>query len=633
MTIVTITDNNKLNSAQVAAIAVRTGIHEIYPIEEPSFFSVIENDDFLTTESEGYTDFFQFGNLFINRSAIRGIKIVGDVITVFVGIHSFDVSGDLPYTIDEMLSFSGASGGGGGSTLGSWDMTTVGVDDLIAPSSEGSVNVSYTLAANEFTSVGVSGNDYFVLYGDKEYSTDSTIKPYTLVGDGVSPSTIFFGFANLEVTALEIVDIISNVGTASSVEVVTFYAVSADSVNVASYVFTQSGMAPTADVFPVAPTAGAMVRYDVIVSGSNYVFRAWVDGSSPITLGTVPVASITTGLRPFIVGGYGVDATGPVIGNFGGIAAQAEKPVDAVFGSRYLVTAPGSFYGVAASTNDIAEFIGTNSILVTKQYTNYVTSSQLDAAIASIVLPEISQSLTVGNIEWDMSLGSTLTIDLNGTDLPVDHIARAQYKRITCVGASFSSDVYELAFDPSTDKEHFYCEIIFGMDTTTITNGIANNALVDGDPVLPVSVKLLIGNVGAIDMKGVQAILLEYIDGLITIKYIKVDGIWRLPYSKLRYAINSTIAGSISGYYYGINFHEVTINANFTQLELSVGLTAPETLVRIDNTLNYTGDIIIGSSTFAVPNGISTYKIYRADGPLGGWSARAFETVSLTYLE
>lgn len=122
MTIVTITANNKLNSAQVAAIAVRTGIHEIYPIEEPSFFSVIDDDSFLTAESEGYTDFFQFGNLYINRSAIRGIKTVGDVTTVFVGIHSFDVSGDLPYTIDEMLSFSGGTGSGGVDGSGPWGM-------------------------------------------------------------------------------------------------------------------------------------------------------------------------------------------------------------------------------------------------------------------------------------------------------------------------------------------------------------------------------------------------------------------------------------------------------------------------------------------------------------------------------
>lgn len=126
-TIIEISPDYKITSSLVDAVKLREDnqLDTLYmqaPMEKE-----LTDTTFLTTVSQGYPEFFQMGNLYVNRERIQSIRELNHVYYILTTYGYLFEVGTIPYTLDAMLAFSGqGSGGGGGSggpSLGEWDLS------------------------------------------------------------------------------------------------------------------------------------------------------------------------------------------------------------------------------------------------------------------------------------------------------------------------------------------------------------------------------------------------------------------------------------------------------------------------------------------------------------------------------
>ena len=159
---ITLTDNFKIASSLVSAIKLGDNTQDIiYPLHGEPYEANID-----TVDEES---FYTFGSLLVNKTNIESIKTINGIHSIKSGNRYFNVEGDLPATIDEMLALSN-TGGGGGSSLGYWDMTAVGAPLLLSPNSEASYNASTILVGEEFTASATLGEDASIVYADGTYT-------------------------------------------------------------------------------------------------------------------------------------------------------------------------------------------------------------------------------------------------------------------------------------------------------------------------------------------------------------------------------------------------------------------------------------------------------------------------------
>lgn len=437
MTTIAISPTYKVTTSQIDAVKLReeNQLDTIY-MQEP-MEKELTSTSFLTTVSEGYPAFFQMGNLYVNRERIQSIRSLNNVYYILTTFGYIFEVGTLPYTIDEMLSFVGASSGGGGGSggapsLGSWDASIT--------SGGGSANVP---VASFNSSFNVSLNGDWISTWD---NNESPIPIQIIVSSNPSsrmllrmedPSSIYAAalLVNNGATPADLwQSLLSNTptGTVTYAARLLVYPV------LGQFQFAVLGGSMGFGTLTNAPAVGDNLEITLSADSNNFTLSAGKEGTALDVIDFIPLTTIAS-LKFTAYGAYILEGTTPpftIQGNFGSSPGDATRPSDAVFGSSYLITGNGTYLGNNLRTGWIAQFIGVSpdSLFIYKPASEYVTSSEVTTIVNNAISNSSSSTSalsyaedtydTVSQSNYTLTTGNTSSTNMDG----------AQFKKITVLG-------------------------------------------------------------------------------------------------------------------------------------------------------------------------------------------------------
>lgn len=438
--IITISPEYKITSALLDAIKLREDNQVDTLYMQVPMDKELDDISFLTAVSQGYPEFFQMGNLYINRERIQSIRELNNVYYILTTYGYLFEVGMIPYTIEEMLAFSGSSGsgggGGGGPSLGEWDMSIT---------SSGTVNLP-----------GASKNGQVVNGSNGNFTTtwtgvDSPAPSFVTTAASLSSPSISMNFTSSDSSSKMVLAMIANQevdnnGIWDAILFNTwpvnftgaFYCITGYNTNdFAAVIFTDNlGNGPSQQVtgtLPRIPTPG-VDKIDVyfVENGFNYDFYVGIAGDNDYQLViSLPVANAPTGLRAHSIAIWTAGPPVPnftVSANFGFSAGEAIKPSDAVFGSTYLVTGDGTYAGNACLTGWIVEFVGDTDLFVYRPFDSVQSAIDDSIAAALVGVPDGTSTLSYASASYDTVTLYNYAIATDGVDPTAFN--GAQYKKL-----------------------------------------------------------------------------------------------------------------------------------------------------------------------------------------------------------
>lgn len=616
MAIIEISPEYKVATAQVDAIRLR----EDNQLDTLYMLDTIEKNltdiSFLTVVSEGYPEFFQIGNLYVNRTRIQGIRELNNVYFILTTFGYLFEVGSIPYTIDEMLAFSGAGTGGppgpGGPSLEEWDASIVSSGTVNIP--VGAINGYLNTQVDGDFSVTYTGNDLLSPVVLTTASSASSSLTWIMPASNQSISCML---TNEEATLNDIWTTLLTNDLTGTVSYLFLFGTDL----LGQYQTVVFGGTTGSGTLTDLPTLGGSITLSITEDATDHIISAGPTGLTQDTIASIPIATVSS-LKPSLYQLYTAGGTTPPFvmqGNFGSSAGDAVRPASAVFGSSYYITGAGTYVGNVLNVGDIAQFVDVSpdSLFVFRPASTFVTPADIPALVQTeLDNSGINTSLLPKAIDtYDSVAEWTYVLETNNATA----ISSAPYKVINVTnladeGTQGANFIIDLNADINKD---FFLEVV--LNYTNISVPVYNvSSENNGFLNLPVLSYSLFSTLGAMDSKnyiisGIDRQILRISGGKITLLATRY---WTGTHFSWDYTppAYSVVVNTGSGYNVNCPYDDInTILILNTIGDIVIPTSMQDCTIHIDNSGESNVDLVIstniGNTTAPLPLGSSSYLI------------------------